>query len=63
MQSTPVLTGFPRAYYLKAGFYMFFGWFWASLVLTLCLGFGLVLLIGLGAISGGFLSGLAGGLR
>ncbi len=58
-----VLTNFPRSYYLKAGFYLFFGWLWASLVfwIGLCIAFGL--LIAIGAISTGFLSGLFGGLR
>ena len=36
MNEHVVLTSFPRGYYLKAGFYMFFGWLWAS---ASCFGF------------------------
>lgn len=57
-----ILTQFPRGYYFKAGFYMFFGWLWATCVLWLCLIFLFFFLVAVGAISAGFLHGLFGGV-
>jgi hypothetical protein len=63
-QTSPViLTSFPRGYYVKAGFYMFFGWLWAGVVLWTCLAIAFFILIAIGVISGGFLHGLMGGLH
>lgn len=55
------VTDFPRSYYFKAGFWMFFGKLWAALVLGLLLGLLFALLIFMGAFSAGFLHALSGG--
>jgi hypothetical protein len=57
------LTEFPKGYYMKAGFYMFFGWLWASVVLWIGLAFAFVFLVAVGVISGGFLTSLFRAVR
>ena len=53
-----IMTGFPRGYYVKAGFYMFFGWLGASVVLWVGLCIAFFFLIAIGVISGGFFHSL-----